>query len=155
MIPLIGPAIQTITLSRFCGTMALALDAGLDPIRSIRLSLDSTDSDFYRSGANDAQEAILAGATLAGALQATQLFPADFIARVDISEHSGTDAIAMEQLSREYDDRARMAIKLLSTTATVIVRVVVIALVVFLIYRVSGSWLGAYNEALAPINVRK
>ena len=55
MIPKLGAAIQTITISRFCWTMALALDSGLDPIRSIRLSLDSTDSEYYQSAADDAE----------------------------------------------------------------------------------------------------
>ena len=51
LIPKLGSAVQTITLSRFAWTLALALDAGLDPIRSIALALDSTDSDYYRAGA--------------------------------------------------------------------------------------------------------
>ncbi len=155
MIPKLGPAIQTITISRFCWTMALALDAGLDPIRSIRLSLDSTDSEYYQSSANDAESAILGGSTLAGAIQATNVFPQDFIERIDISEISGTDAESMDQLATEYDERAKAAVKFLATIATVFVRTAVILFLVYLIYRVGATYINALNGAMDPINVRQ
>ncbi len=101
LIPKLGPAIQTITLSRFSWTLALALDAGLDPIRSIKLSLESTGSEYYRAGAKDAETAIRAGATLAGGLEATSVFPGEFIANVETAEISGTDAESIERLARE------------------------------------------------------
>ncbi len=154
MIPKLGPAIQTITISRFCWTMALALDAGLDPIRSIRLSLDSTDSEYYQSAAQDAEDAIRGGATLAGAIQATNVFPRDFIERVDISEISGTDAESMDYLAKEYDQRAKAAIQFLASTATVCVRTAVIVFLVYLIYRVGATYIGALNGAMEPINAR-
>jgi type II secretory pathway component PulF len=151
MIPKIGGAIQTITISRFCWTMALALDSGLDPIRSIRLSLDSTDSEYYQTSADDAEQAIRGGATLAGALQATSVFPGDFIKRVEISEHSGTDAESMDYLASEYDDRARTAMKVLSGLATIIVRASVILFLLYMIYRVGSFYIGTVNQAMEPI----
>ncbi|KAA1262041.1 putative type II secretion system protein F [Rubripirellula obstinata] len=151
MIPKLGPAIQTITISRFCWTMALSLDAGLDPIRSIALSLDSTGSDYYRSGSDNARDAIKSGATLANGLKATSVFPEDFIARVDIAEHSGTDAESMEYLAKEYDERAKAAVKFMSGLATVVIRVTVALFLLFFIFRIFGMYLGAINDASKPI----
>lgn len=150
-IPVIGPSIQTIAISRFCWTMAICLDSGLDPIRSIRLSLDSTNSDYYRAGSQDAEDAIRNGATLSGALQATDMFPADFIGRIDISEHSGTDAESIGYLAREYDERAKSAIKMLAGAATILIRVTVILVFVFLIFRIAATYINALNGAMAPI----
>ena len=131
--------------------MAISLDSGLDPFRSIDLSLDSTNSDYYRAGAEDAENAIRGGASLAGALQATNLFPADFIGRIDISEHSGTDAESMEHLAREYDERAKTAIKMITGAATILIRVSVILILVFLIFRLFSTYIDALNTAGAPI----
>ncbi len=154
-IPKIGPSIQTITISRFCWTMALSLDAGLDPIRSIRLSLDSTDSDYYRGMADDSEKAIRAGSTLAGALQATDLFPRDFITRVEISEHSGTDAESMDYLAKEYDERAKTAVKWLAGAATLLIRTFIILVFVFLIFRIASTYLGAISGASEDILPRR
>jgi type II secretory pathway component PulF len=151
MIPKIGASIQTITISRFCWTMALSLDSGLDPIRSIRLALDSTDSDYYRTGGDDAEAAIRNGATLAGAIEATQVFPRDFIARIEIAEHSGTDSESMEHLAQEYDERAKGAIRWLTGLATILIRVTVTLFLVYLIFKIAGTYLGALNGAMEPI----
>ena len=151
IIPKIGASIQTITISRFCWTMALSLDSGLDPIRSISLALDSTDSDYYRTGSADAETAIRNGATLAGAIEATQLFPSDFIARIEIAEHSGTDAESMGQLAKEYDERAKGAIRWLTGLATILIRVTVTLFLVYLIFKIAGTYLGALNGAFDPI----
>lgn len=154
MIPWLGPSIQTITISRFCWTMALSLEAGLDPIRAIHLSLDSTGSDYYRSGSDDARDAIRDGATLAGSLQATAVFPEDFISRVDIAEQSGTDAESMEILAREYDERAEAAVRFLSNAATMFVRVTISCILIFFIFKIAMTYLGAINDAAQPINPR-
>lgn len=155
MIPKLGPAIQTITISRFCWTMALALDAGLDPIRSIEMSLDSTGSDYYRAGNDDAKQAIEDGATLSGSLKAMSVFPDDFIARVDIAEHSGTDAESMEHLAKEYDERAEAAVRFLSGVATAVIRVSVMVVLIYFIIQILKPILGIYDEALQPILPRR
>lgn len=151
LIPVIGPAIQTITLSRFCWTLSLALDSGLDPIRSIELALDSTDSQYYRATAKDAEAAILGGASLAGGLRATDLFPDDFLTRVEISELSGTDAESIDMLAKEYDERARMAVRTMSGVATGLIWLSVMLLLIFLILKIAMNVFGGYSDALAPI----
>lgn len=155
LIPKIGPAIQTITISRFCWTMALALDSGLDPIRSIRLSLNSTDSEYYQSTAPDAEAAIRGGATLAGAIQATSVFPQTFIERVEIAEISGTDAESMNHLAGEYDERAKTAIKLLAMIATVLVRTSVMMFLIYMIYRLGSFYFGMFDQVNEPILPRR
>ncbi|MFK8114496.1 MAG: type II secretion system F family protein [Rubripirellula sp.] len=154
-IPKLGASIQTITISRFCWTMAMSLDSGLDPVRSIRLGLDSTDSEYYRSGGDDAEVAIRQGATLAGAIEATAIFPSEFIARVEISEHSGTDAEGMDNLAKEYDERAKGAIRWLTGLATILIRVTVILFVVYLIFRIASTVFGFYDAASEPILPRR
>ncbi len=151
-IPVVGPSIQTITLSRFCWTLSLSLGSGLDPIRSVNLSLDSTASDYYRSGSRDAETAVRNGATLTGMLKATSLFPKEFLQRIEVAEHSGTDAESIEFLTREYEERARRAIKVLAGTATVLIRVIVMGLLIFLIFRLASTYIGALNGASEPIN---
>ncbi len=149
LIPKLGPAIQTITLSRFSWTLALALDAGLDPIRSITLALDSTGSEYYRAGAKDAETAIRNGATLAGAMEATSVFPAEFIANVETAEISGTDAESIERLARDYDERASLATKTISGLATGIVWLSVAGFLIFMIFRILSVISGFYSDALS------
>ena len=151
MIPVLGSAIQTITLSRFAWTMSMSLDAGLDPLRSIALSLDSTDSDYYRSGTSDSQKAIRNGATLSGGLNAANVFPDDFLSRVEIAELSGTDAESMDSLAREYDERASMAMNTISGIATGVVWLCVGGFLIFLIFRMVMNIFQPMNDIYKEI----
>ena len=96
--------------------------------------------------ADDAENAIRGGATLAGALQATNLFPDDFIGRIEIAEHSGTDAESIEYLAREYDERAKSAIKMLAGLATILIRVSVILVLVYLIFKIAATYINALDS---------
>lgn len=148
MIPKLGAAIQTITLARFSWTLSLALDAGLDPIRAVTLALDSTDSDYYRSATDDAEKAIRHGETLAGALRATDLFPDDFLTQIEVAELSGTDAESIDSLAREYDQRAKTAMKAMAGFASGAIWLGVIAFMIFFILRLLLNVVGMYRSAL-------
>ncbi len=151
-IPIFGPSVQTITITRLCWTLSLTLGSGIDPIRSIRLALDSTDSEYYQSGADKSEHAIRAGASLAEALQATEVLPKEFVQRVDIAEHAGSDAEAMAQLSREYDERSKQAIKVLTGIATVLIRVTVAFLLIYFIFKIASVYLNALDVDAVDMN---
>ncbi len=151
MIPVAGPAIQTIAIARFAWTLSLCLDSGLDPIQSIRLALDSTDNDFYRSAADGTEASIRSGMSLAETLRHTSLFPEDFVTSVDVAEMSGTDAESIDTLAKEYDTRAKIAIKTLAGVATGLIWLTVIGALIFLILRMAMNISGVYSEALKPI----
>tara|TARA_R110002049_G_scaffold4601_5_gene32579 strand:+ start:800719 stop:801744 length:1026 start_codon:yes stop_codon:yes gene_type:complete len=150
-IPVIGRAIQTITLSRFSWTLSLALESGLDPIRSIALALDSTASEYYQSGASKAEKAIRNGATLADALRATKIFPDDYLSFIEIAELSGTDAESIDGLAKEYDQRAKMAMKTIAGFASGMIWLFVVLVMIFLIIRLVMNIAGVYSEALQGI----
>ncbi|MEM6688849.1 MAG: type II secretion system F family protein, partial [Planctomycetota bacterium] len=151
LIPYVGKRLQTITLSRFCQTFALALEVGLDPFRGITIAMDSTGSEYYRAASKDAHVAIREGASLSGALHAAAIFPDDFIARVDMAEHSGTDAESMNHLAREYREQAEMAIQFMAVAATMLVRLIVMCGIVYFILKIAMFYVGALNSAMEPI----
>ena len=149
MVPKFGPSLQTITLSRFTRTLALALGAGLDPIRSVKLSLDSTDSDYYKSGSKTFETAIRdRGDTLAGGLRSTDIFPAPFLQLVEVAEMSGTESESIDHLAVEYEERAKMAMKTLAGIATVTIWLTVAGILIFFILKMAMMYVGAINSAL-------
>lgn len=150
-VPAIGGAIQTITLARFAWTLSLSLDAGINPIDSTKLSLDATDSSYYRSGAKPAEEAIRGGATLSEALNKTHLFPEEFITQIEIAELSGTDAESIDQLAKDYDERAKGAMKTIAGVASGVIWVGVSMFLIFMIFRIFGNIMGFYQQGFEPI----
>ncbi|MCA9139165.1 MAG: type II secretion system F family protein [Planctomycetales bacterium] len=148
-VPKIGPALQTITLSRFARTLALAMGAGLDPIRSVKLSLNSTDSDYYRSGADQFESSVRdRGDTLAGGLRSTYLFPEPFLHLIEVAEMSGTESESIDHLADDYEERAKMAMRVLAGVATTIITLTYILTMIFFILRIFMSYAAGINEAL-------
>lgn len=147
LIPKLGPAIQTITLARFCWTLAMALDAGLDPLQSVSLAMDSTGSDYYRSETKTATTAIRQGKTLGEALSKTGLFPDEFLNSLEVAEISGTDAESLSALAAQYDERAKVAIRTIAGLATVAIWVLVVVGLVTMILRMAFRVFGAMHDA--------
>lgn len=151
-VPKLGPSLQTITLSRFARTLALSLGAGLDPIRSVKLSLNSTDSDYYRSGASSFETSVRdQGDTLAGGLRSTYLFPAPFLHLIEVSEMSGTESESIDHLANDYEERAKMAMRVLAGLATTIITLAYIGIMLYFIARIFMNVTGAYSEALEMV----
>ena len=151
LIPRLGDAIQTITIARFCRVLSVGLGAGLEPIPSIALALDATDSDYYRAVQGDTESAILNGATLASALEKTNIFPDDFIGKIEIAEHSGTDSESIAFLAEDYDERAQTAMKIISRIISGVVAISVVLFVLYVIFRIMSVVFGFYQEAFEPI----
>lgn len=147
LVPKIGPAIQTITLARFCWTLSLALDAGLDPMRSVSLALDSTGSDYYRSESETAEREIRNGKTLGEALAKTQLFPNEFLNSLEVAEVSGTDSESLASLAAAYEERAKIAVRTLAGLATAAVWLIVAITLITMILRMAFRLFGAMHEA--------
>lgn len=151
LIPKLGPSIQTITLARFTWTLSMALDAGLDPGRSVGLALDSTDSEYYRSEKNKAQQAIQNGRSLAESIDCTGIFPREFISALEIAEISGTDAESLGVLAADYEQRAKMAIRTIAGIATGVIWFSIAAFLVYMILSMAMRLMNAQNEVLRDL----
>ncbi len=150
-IPVAGAALQTITLARFAWTLALSLEAGIDPIRALQMSLDATDSEYYRSGKKGVETSIRDGSSMSEAMLATGVFPDEFVTEVGVAEMSGTDAEAMHHLAAQYDTRSKAAMRTLAGLASgligALVTLGILALILKMLLGIYGPG-GVYSEAL-------
>jgi type II secretory pathway component PulF len=123
----------------------------MDPIRSIQLGLDATDSDYYRSAKDEVEQSILSGSNISEALLATSVFPDEFITEVQVAEMSGTDAEALHHLAGQYDVRSKAAMRTIAGIASGLVWLLVVVAMIALLLRMIMRIGGAYSEALEPI----
>ena len=54
----------------------------------------------------------------------------------------------MERLSKRYEDEAQSALKMLTVLAGVAVWLLVMGLIILLIFRIAGFYVGTINDAL-------
>jgi len=132
-IPLVGRTIEVMTLSRTAWALATAMEAGLSAIESIKLGLISTQQWYYQRHQKDTEASIRAGKTLTQSLNATKVFPRDFIIAIETGEISGTIPEGLEHLAILYDDEAQRNLKTLSTIGATMVMLLIFACIGFVV----------------------
>lgn len=148
-LPLIGKALRTIAISRLAWSLGLALEAGMEIERAVRLAFAAAQNAVYLRQADEVMSQIASGSDLTAALGATGEFPADFLATVETGEHSGKLPESLLHLSEQYQDQARAALSTLTIVAGFAVwGLVAIMILVAIIQIFKQAYLKPINDAL-------
>ena len=151
-LPVVGTAVKTLALSRFAWTLQLTTATALDVKRALSLSLQSTRNAVFIAKDERVQDLIQNGDSIHGALTKTGVFPMEFLHAVQVGEESGRMSETMEIIARQQLDAARRAMAVLTKAAGYGVWFLVAALIITLIFRLAGVYLGNLNQALNMVN---
>lgn len=128
-LPVVGPAVRTLALSRMAWAMHLTFDTGMPLNDAIPLVLGSTGNLVFARLSERVTRAVSQGKELSEALAATREFPRDFLDVLEVGEMSGRIPESMATVSEQYQDKAQRAL----ATLTMIAGFVVWALIALLI----------------------
>lgn len=141
-IPALGNCIHTLALERLTWSLAMALEAGMDARRSIRIAMRSTQNPLYLEKLDQVERAIQDGNEFHVALRDTGIFPDDFLDALEAAEISGTHVNSLQHLSKQYEERAKLLAKALTYGSTFVVWGGMVVFLVFMIFRVASFYLG-------------
>ena len=113
-VPVLGPCLRALALSRFSMGLALTMEAGLPADEALRLSLRATDNDAFAAKEDEAADSARAGDEITLALNRTGLFPTEYLAIVETAEVSGQIPEVMQRQARHYADEAGRRMKALA-----------------------------------------
>ena len=126
------------------------LNVEMDLRRVLPLVLRATGSDYYIRHTQQVVADVSAGLPLHESLSLTGAFPQQFIDSLQVAEESGETVESMGRLSDRYREEAEAALHMLTVIAGFAVWALVAALIIVLIFRLAGFYLGAINDALKP-----
>ena len=147
-IPVVGKCLETNSMARMAWTLAMTLDSGLEARRALRMSLRSTQMPYYTEVEQQADEVIAQGREFHEALRATHRFPDEFLDALESAEHAGSAAESMVHVSRDYNERAKTANRLITIAASFGTWACVAGFIIFLIFRLAMFYVGTINDAL-------
>jgi type IV pilus assembly protein PilC len=147
-LPVVGTAVRTLALARFAWTLQLTTATALDVKRAISLSLQSTRNAVFIAKDQQVQDGIQNGESIHDALTKTGIFPIEFLHAVQVGEESGRLSETMEIIARQQLDAARRAMAALTKVAGYGVWLLVAGLIITLIFRLAGVYIGNLNQAL-------
>lgn len=134
--PGLGGALQTMGLARLTWAMHMTLGSGMDIRRALPLSIQSSQNVEFIDGIPAVSQVIASGGAVTEAFQSAGGYPLDFLDAVRVGEDSGSLDETMAHLSREYEDRSRLALNTLAVLGGVAVFVLVAAIIILAIFRI-------------------
>lgn len=147
-VPVVGRALEKIALARLSWALHLMLNVDMDLRRIVPLALRTTGSDHYTQHTDRIVADIGRGEPIHVAISRTHAFPAEFVDALTVAEESGRMVESLERLSNRYQEEAESAVKTLSMALGWFIGACVMGLIVFLIIRLAGFYVGTINEAL-------
>ncbi len=152
MIPGVGRSIRTMALARMSWTLSLALEAGIDAGRAIRLSLQSTQLNYFTQHIPSALSVVERGGQFHEAVERTGAFPAEFVTALQNAELSGTESESLSRMSADYQRQAETATTTLTVIASMTIWALIgVMLVVVIFYLFFTLYLSHINEALEMV----
>lgn len=147
-LPGLGTCLESLALARLTWSLHLLLNVEMDLRRVVPLVLRSTGSDHYMRHTQRVVADVGAGMPLYEALGLTGAFPQQFIDALQVAEESGETVESMGRLADRYREESEEALRVLTTIAGFAVWVMVAALIILLIFRLAGFYVGTINDAL-------
>ena len=148
-IPVIGDCIKTMAIARFSWTFSMALNAGVDARKSMKLALRSTHNRFFSSQQEPIDLVLQQGQSFHEALRNSGVFPQDFLDTFETAEISGTQSESLEQVASYYQEKAESATKILTRIASFLIYLVTVVIIVALIIKLFYAlYLNPINEIL-------
>jgi type IV pilus assembly protein PilC len=148
-VPLVGPCLRAIVLTRFCVALRFMLETNLPIMKALRLSLQATDNAAFASTAPAAEASLRRGNGIAASLAQCKLFPESFLSAVVVGEESGRLPEVLRHQGEEYDDAARRRLNLLNRIASWLVWLGIAFLMIFTILRIfKTAYLGNIEKVI-------
>jgi type IV pilus assembly protein PilC len=147
-LPALGDCLRKLALARLAWALHLTMNVAMDLRQVVPLALRATGNDFYVRHTDQAVKIVAAGHPLYKAFAATGAFPADFIEALEVAEESGAVVESMQRLSKRYEEEAETALSILTTIAGFLVWMLVAAMIILMIFRIAGFYVGTINDAL-------
>ncbi|MBI2267393.1 MAG: type II secretion system F family protein [Armatimonadetes bacterium] len=88
-LPLFGPILLKLAVSRFCRVLALLYDAGVNISDALELASDSAGNEAVRRGGREVAAFLIKGETVSGAFRYARIFPSIVINMISVGSESG------------------------------------------------------------------
>lgn len=145
-VPVVGDALETMALSRLAWSLQLALDAGVETRRALRLGLSAAKYPPYDNAAEQVTVSIGRGDEVTTALDSAGVFPREFLDACDVGERSGRLPETLSHLSRQYEEQAQHRMMAVAVVAGFAVWGLVAMFIIAMIFRLFSFYLGILED---------
>lgn len=114
-IPVIGPLIQKIAVSRFCRTYAILLTSGVPILRALEIVSNASGNTYIEAACKNIQKTVSQGGQLSEELAKSKYFPPAVMHMAKAGEQTGNVDGMMNKIADFYDAEIDSTVESLST----------------------------------------
>ena len=103
-VPIFGPIVRHIYLSRFCQSMYLLLNARVPLLKALELVGQMISFYPIEQSLEQAKSGVLHGQSLNETLRAHSFYPPTFLALIEVGEEAGKLELMFHKLAQQYSD---------------------------------------------------
>lgn len=115
MIPIIGTALQKISIARFSRTLATLLSSGIPILEGLRITAETAGNRVVEKALLNARREVEEGKTLSEPIRRAKVFPSMVTQIVGVGEQTGELDQMLNKLADYYEDEADAAVANLLT----------------------------------------
>jgi type IV pilus assembly protein PilC len=145
-VPVVGGCLRSFAIARFSWAFALTQQSGMSIEPSLESSLKATANGAFIASIPQTVAMVCEGEELSTTLNATGLYPQDFLELVRVGETTGTVPEALERISPQLEDRARRSLSALTMALAWLIWAMVAAMIIFIIMRVFMGYVNLLND---------
>lgn len=142
-VPVFGPFVHSSALSRFCLALRLTLDSSLSIGKAIRMSLKATGNAAFMAQAERIAKRVNKGDPVAEAVGINSIFPAEFLATLNVGEESGQIPEVMGRQAEYYREETARRAKTVSRALAWGVYILVGIFIIVAIFQLMGVYVKA------------
>jgi type IV pilus assembly protein PilC len=131
-LPLIGPLVRKVVISRFSRTLATLLDSGVPLLQSLEIVADVSGNKIIGTVIRNVRNSVEEGQRIAQPLKSSKEFPSDAVQMIAIGEETGQLGKMLNKVADFYDTGVGYAIKKLTALIEPIFLVVMGGLIGFI-----------------------
>jgi type IV pilus assembly protein PilC len=146
-LPLVGSSLKKLAVARIAWAMHLVMNVEMDMRQAIPMVLQAADNEYFGRHADDIVNDVVSGQPLPVAFRRTGAFPVEFVEALEVGDESGRTVEAMGRLSQRYEEESRDALRMLAIVAGLLVWAFVAAIIILLIFRIFGFYVGEIRKA--------
>lgn len=146
-IPLIGPCLQYLALSRIAWALSMAIDAGMSAVASVKMALRASQNVYYSSAWPTVERALERRIPMADALRESGRFPEEFLMVLETGELSGMVSETLDRHAADLKERAQALLRTLTVLAGTLCSLLVMAIIAAAVIRMGMSYINILNDA--------
>jgi type IV pilus assembly protein PilC len=150
-VPVLGNVFRTLALARFCWSMEMMTDSGVNIFNALQWSMEATANGAFEGRTPEIIQQIKDGLSLSQSLENSGLFPHECIEMISVAEESGSMPETFKRLARNYFEQADLALRALVSAFTWLIWAVIAAFIIYNIFKFAMMYINMLNGALNDI----